>query len=153
MKDNPRARSVPPYDAGIAEYRAWVAMRQRCNNKNHKHFAHYGGRGIKVCKRWDKFKNFLSDMGARPSASHSVDRIDNNGNYEPKNCRWATTEIQSNNRSSTLWVLYNGEKISLKSFCKKIEISYLSVQQRRYKFGKSLEEAIRKTIEAKNEGL
>lgn len=83
------------------EYSAWVGMKHRCNCTTGSRFASYGGRGILVCSRWqgcDGFKNFLADMGKRPSSSYSLDRIDNDGNYEPSNCRWATAGEQSRNR-------------------------------------------------------
>lgn len=73
------------------EYRAWVGMHARCYNRNVKNYKKYGGRGIKVCERWDDFAAFLADMGPRPSARHSIDRFpDNDGDYESDNCRWAT---------------------------------------------------------------
>jgi hypothetical protein len=74
----------------------WCAIKARCANKND---PYYGGRGIKVCKRWEKFKNFLADMGERPSwATGGIDRIDPDGNYTPSNCRWATAKQQRNNQ-------------------------------------------------------
>lgn len=82
-----------------AEYRSWMAMKDRCLNPRGQFFHLYGGRGISVCKRWsDSFKAFFADMGPRPSVDMSLDRIDCNGNYEPGNCRWATDTQQSRNR-------------------------------------------------------
>lgn len=85
-----------------AEYRVWRAMISRCENPNVKDFRHYGGRGISVCARWRRdYLTFLADMGRRPSPAHSIDRYPNNdGNYEPGNCRWATSKQQRANQRS-----------------------------------------------------
>jgi len=81
------------------EYRSWGAMKQRCYNRWHKAYKNYGGRGIKICKRWlNSYKNFLKDMGRKPNRNYTLDRINNNGNYRPSNCRWATWKQQQNNK-------------------------------------------------------
>lgn len=95
-----------------AAYNSWDAMIQRCNNPKHPKYASYGARGIRVCERWLDFKVFLEDMGQKPNGL-SLDRIDNDGHYEPGNCRWATRKQQQNNRRNTVYVETTKGRLSL----------------------------------------
>ena len=83
---------------GTPEHEAWKCMRKRCLSENHADYKNYGGRGITICERWDSFENFISDMGRRPADELTLERVDNDGNYEPSNCKWATRTEQSRNR-------------------------------------------------------
>lgn len=83
------------------EYMNWQAMRQRCLDPNSESYRYYGGRGIRICARWDSFENFYADMGPRPFPGATVDRIKSEGNYEPDNCEWATRAKQTKNRRTT----------------------------------------------------
>jgi len=94
--------------ANQREYRSWKDMRARCRNPNDTDWHLYGERGIRVCERWDDFANFLADMGRRPKA-YTLDRIDTNGNYEPSNCRWATSKTQANNKRSNVCITVDGD--------------------------------------------
>ena len=86
-----------------AEHYTWRTMLARCSNPNATGYNRYGGQGVRVCKRWHKYENFLLDMGLRPSSNHSLDRINNAKGYSKANCRWATKSEQQRNKSSTRW--------------------------------------------------
>ena len=92
-----------PHAIRTREYNCWRTMRQRCNWKNNKAYKYYGGRGIKVCKRWNEYKNFLQDMGRCPKG-FSIERIDVDGNYEPKNCKWIPLKDQPKNRRNLRYI-------------------------------------------------
>jgi len=83
------------------EYRSWLSMRRRCNDHKHPYYHNYGGRGITVCDRWERYSNFLKDMGRAPSPKHTLDRKENHLGYSKDNCRWATKKEQANNRRTT----------------------------------------------------
>jgi len=80
------------------EFSVWAGMLSRCRNPNNKSYPNYGGRGITVCARWHDFANFLTDMGSRPSAAHTIERVNNSLGYGPDNCVWATRDVQANNQ-------------------------------------------------------
>jgi hypothetical protein len=101
------------------EYQSWHAMMDRCRNPNRINYNKYGGVGIGVCERWYDFRNFYKDMGSRPEGT-SIDRIDNNGNYEPNNCRWATTKQQNNNLSNNVIIFYQGETMCASDWSKRL---------------------------------
>lgn len=106
------------------EYRTWREIKRRCCNFRNKAYARYGGRGIKVCERWlHSFENFFADMGPRPPC-HSIDRINNDGNYEPGNCRWATILEQNRNKSTTRRILIGGQSILLVDAAKEAGVNY-----------------------------
>lgn len=100
-------------------YRIWVGMRQRCNNPSNCEYASYGKRGISVCARWNDFSAFLSDMGERPRG-RSIDRINNDGDYELSNCRWVTPSEQARNTRRTKMLSFNGETMCMKDWARKI---------------------------------
>jgi hypothetical protein len=113
------------------EFELWRTMKKRCRNKNDKSFPKYGGRGIEICDSWfNSIDAFLKDMGKRPSEKHSIDRIDNNGNYERSNCRWATIEEQNRNKSSNVWLEYGGKKMVKNDWAKHLGISVNSLNYR-----------------------
>jgi hypothetical protein len=105
-------------------FKIWLGMIQRCENQNAPGFKNYGGRGIAVCDGWRKsFRDFAEDVGERPSASHSLDRINNAGNYEPGNCRWATQREQQSNTRRTRHVTINGETKTMAEWARVFGIS------------------------------
>lgn len=125
-------------------YRSWCRMKTRCLNKNHQDYENYGGRGIIICERWlNSFENFLADMGKRP-LKMTLDRIDVNGNYEPSNCRWATSEQQCNNTRTNVFIQWNGKTQTIMQWSKELGIAYWEVRYFNKK-GFGLDEIIRRS--------
>ena len=111
-------------------FTAWVNLRQRCLNPNHSSYSDYGGRGIKVCDRWlESFENFLADMGEKP-VGMSIERNDVDGNYEPTNCRWATSKEQGNNKRSNRFVSHEGRTQTVAQWAAEIGISRQALRHR-----------------------
>lgn len=113
------------------EYKAWRSMKDRCLNPQHQNYEHYGARGITVCQRWiDRFENFFEDIGLRPSRIHSLDRIDNNGNYEPSNCQWATSKEQARNRRTCRVLTALGRTLIIAEWARLTGISHSGICRR-----------------------
>ena len=113
----------------------------RCTNQNHVSFKNYGGRGIAVCERWRSFENFKHDMGERPEGG-MLDRENNDGNYEPGNCRWATRKEQNSNRRNCIYVDCDGERVTLKEYCRRKGIKYRPIVKRIQDRGWSMSDAL-----------
>jgi len=113
------------------EYRSWGNMKNRCFNPNEKRYSDYGGRGITVCDRWkNSFENFLADMGLKPTPKHSLDRIDNDGDYQKDNCKWSTHVEQQNNRSSNRFITIEDVTLTITQWEKKMGFNKNIIWQR-----------------------
>ena len=110
-------------------YITWENMKARCFNPRNNHYKDYGGRGITVCDRWLKFENFLSDMGPKPFGL-SIERMNNNGNYEPSNCKWATRQEQAHNTRRNRWITFKGERLRFSEWAQRLGITYTSLYRR-----------------------
>ena len=103
-------------------YGIWQAMHDRCSNANRKDFKYYGGKGIRVCKRWEKFENFLADMGEAPDGL-TLDRLNSDKNYQPSNCRWATRAQQTYNSTAVKWIAHEGQRRNLAGWFKHLGLA------------------------------
>jgi hypothetical protein len=108
------------------EYRSWQNALQRCTNPKVALYRHYGGRGIRVCDRWYDFKNFIADMGLKPSQGYTLDRIDVDGDYDPANCRWVTRKEQNNNTSRNRYIEIDGERRTMAQWAELAGVNYWS---------------------------
>src|SRR4051812_1219565 len=142
-------KNVPPPTHGHCAgakpsdtYASWAAMIDRCRRPSHSAYANYGGRGIRVCARWEAFENFLADMGERPPAG-TIERRDTNGNYEPSNCRWATRKEQGRNRRTNRLLTVGGATKCIAAWSEETGINRTTIRQRLVR-GWSAEQALGK---------
>lgn len=135
----------------LSEYGIWLGMKARCYRATSRGYEHYGGRGIIVCERWrNSFENFFEDMGSRPSKNHSLDRIRVNGNYEPANCRWATSSEQHNNKRDNRLITFSGETLTETQWRRKLGFGRGLIRQR-LENGWSVEKALTTPSQIKGE--
>lgn len=118
------------YSHKTPEYRSWQSMKSRCNLPSNPSYAWYGGRGIKVCARWERFENFIEDVGPRPGPTYSLERIDVNQGYEPENVRWGTPIEQGRNRTDNRRIEYNGEVLTLSEWAERTGLSRAAIAYR-----------------------
>jgi hypothetical protein len=146
QKDKARQRLIKHGESKqTKEYSTWCNMKNRCYNKNDANYHYYGARGIQVCSRWlQSFENFLFDVGRSPSVKHTLDRIDNSGDYEPSNCRWATRLKQSNNTRKNIII---GEE-SLSEYCRRVGKNYSTIKSR-LRRGWSIQQVVNTPVGAK----
>lgn len=130
--------------AGSPEYKAWQAIKNRCLKPTDPRYPNYGGRGIVMHEPWHAdFTAFLGHVGQRPSKSHSIDRLDNDGGYVPGNVAWRTIDQQNSNRRNTRFVDYKGERVPFSLFCKTVNGNYTRLHRRIFRLGWSVEDALR----------
>lgn len=131
-------------------YESWISMISRCNNNNHKYYHCYGGRGIKVCERWNRFENFLEDMKESPPR-FQIDRIDNNGDYCKENCRWVTSKVNNRNRRNNRLIIFNGKTQCLSAWAEEYNISDATLRARISKFNWTIKDALTIPVGARRE--
>lgn len=135
--------------SGSPEYITWVEMKRRCFAPTSNVFKHYGGRGITVCDRWIKsFQNFFADMGEKPSPQHSIERVNNDGNYEKSNCKWATDTEQANNKRNTVRYDYRNESLTASQWAKKLGINVGTFTSRLKDQGWTIDRAIETPVKS-----
>lgn len=124
-------KNIKHQKSHFPEYKIYHGILERCFNERTNNFINYGGRGITVCERWkNSFENFFADMGKRPSAKHSIDRINNDGNYTPENCRWATRKEQGRNKRTNFLIKFNGKVQCLKDWAVDAKLNHATLRNR-----------------------
>lgn len=130
---------------GTSEYNSWASMRARCLNPKHNRYPSHGGRGITICSRWlNSFSNFYADMGKKPTPEHTLERLDNEGHYDPYNCCWATPIDQARNRRSSLKLEFRGVSKPAKTWAEELGIPYYTLFHRIHALGWTVEKALTK---------
>lgn len=132
--------------AGTSEYNIWCGMVARCHDSKHAGYANWGGRGIKVCERWMDPASFIADMGIRPTNRHTLERRNNESDYSPENCYWATYHQQHRNKRTNVNVEYNGQTMCLKDAAKLAGINYSTVNKRINAYGWTIERALAEPV-------
>lgn len=156
-QNNDVARVTPVKDPTLPQHAhpltwsSWQSMRGRCKYDDPQSRRNYGGRGISVCEQWQDFDAFLADMGERPSAEHSIERLDVNGNYEPGNCIWATDDVQKRNRRDTIWIEWEGVQRKLMDVADELGWDARIVRAR-LQNGWTLKRAVEEPINRYNKG-
>ena len=140
-KRNPDARRRQPL------YSIFHAMHSRCRNPSARNYCNYGGRGIRVCDRWSDYEMFVADMGPRPPGQQ-LDRIDNDGDYSPENCRWATRGENNRNKRTNHYVTIDGERLVLHDWCARFGVSVATVLAR-ISQGESYKQALARPVDGR----
>ena len=133
---------------GKREYRTWQSIRERClgSRSKSRRYARYGGRGIGVCKRWNDFQKFYEDVGPAPTPNHSLGRINNNGDYSPRNCRWETPMAQANNRRTSVFIKFRGQSRTIAEWARTFSVPYSRFRTRLVKHGGANTVALKKVM-------
>ena len=135
-----------------AEFRIWAQMVRRCHSPNAARYADYGGRGIEVCSRWrESVLHFIEDMGRRPGPGYTLERIDNDGCYEPGNCRWATRTEQARNKRSNRQLTFRGQTQPISAWAEETGIDNAAIR-RRLEIGWSISDALTQPVRAPRRG-
>jgi len=141
-KENSRRKATKHGQRFTPEYAVWLQIVGRCTNKNNKGYHRYGGRGVIIDTSWRKFENFIADMGPRPSDKHSIERKNNDGNYEKDNCKWGTRGEQMSNTSRNVFVVHAGEIFHVSEWARRKDINPGTLHSRLKTLGWSVQEAL-----------
>jgi hypothetical protein len=137
---------------GTRVYHIWRQMRYRCSSPNAPEYKNYGGRGIRVCARWDQFTNFITDLGIPPTNKHTVERRDTNANYTPENCYWATMKEQANNKRTNNLVTAFGKTQTLTQWAEEYNLPVTTLKNRIFRAKMEPDVALKASLYAQQRG-